>query len=101
MSKSFFTSLPDYVRIRTWLEENAVAHRDNALETSAPTADLAFAAREYERGWYDALRSVLELPDLLLKDGDDEQNPEPPAEVTKLRVVPEQNPPARRLSRVF
>ena len=102
MSRSFFTALPDWTKLKTWLEEQMIAHRDAALETSAPTADLAFAAREYERGWYDALRSVLELPDLLLKDGDGEETPEPPAEGPKLHLAPEQaTSRPHKLSRPF
>lgn len=99
MSRTFFKSLSDWNTLREELEKQRDAHRDEALSVGGPTADLAFAAREYERGWYNALLYVLELPDQILKDStDDPEKPEePPAkEGDTLRVVPE-----RRLSRRF
>lgn len=100
MSRTFFTSLPDWGKLREEIEKQRDLHRDAALETTGPTADMAFAAREYERGWYDALRSVLELPKEILKD---ESDPEDKAEPEKgseaegaKRLTPE-----RRLSRVY
>jgi hypothetical protein len=95
MSRTFFKSLSDWKTLEEKLQKQRDAHRDEALSVGGATADLAFAAREYERGWYNALQYVLELPDQILKDSDDdkdkpEESPEPGE---TLRVVPE-----RRLS---
>jgi hypothetical protein len=85
--------------MREEIEKQRDSHRDAALETSGPTADLAFAAREYERGWYDALRSVLELPATVLKDEGDEKPEATPASQSEgaKRIVPERKPQSRGL----
>lgn len=92
MSKTFFLALPDWSRLKADLEKMRDARLEGALSSSAPTADLALAAREYERGWYDALRYVLALPDEILKDdGNDAQQSEPEKSPDAKRVVPERN----------
>jgi hypothetical protein len=95
MSRTFFKSLSDWKMLEEELQKQRDAHRDEALSVAGPTADLAFAAREYERGWYNALQYVLELPDQILRDSDDDKDKaeEPPEPGETLRVVPE-----RRLS---
>ena len=97
MSRKFFTSLPDWTRIREWLEEQSTAHREAAFDALAKNN---VNDAQYERGYYDALRTVLEAPENLLKDADGEEQPEPEAEGPKLRVVPEQAKP-HKLSRPF
>jgi hypothetical protein len=89
VSKSYFLQLPDWLQLREAIEDQKKERLSAALEASAPTADLAYAAREYERGWFNALEWILALPDEILKDdGQDDKSEEEP-KVEGIRSAPE------------
>ena len=110
MSRQWFLALPDWARLRESIEEQIQVQTEQALEAYAPDAALTLARREYARGWRDALRAVLELPNSILQDGEHEEGQKAPheesaQEVKGQRVVPERDKrrvaPLHHLSRVY
>ena len=68
MSRRTFTSAPDWLRLVVAIEKAIEMHREEALTAGN------FESKEYERGWVDALRSMIDLPDQILskEDGHEE-----------------------------
>lgn len=90
MSRSYFLASADWQELKAKIEEIRADRLSSALGSSGPTADLAYASMQYERGWYDALGMVLDLPNEILKDGDVNAPAEPPVEGTRITHEREQ-----------
>ncbi len=105
MSKTYFLSLPDWHTLRDDIEKQVERFRNELLgEIAEAHVNLGrtWGAREYARGWHDALKSVLELPEQLLKDTDgEEEKPEPQQSPDAKRIVPEHNGVTPRASKLF
>lgn len=90
MSRAGFLTLHDWKLLRDEIEKAIEYHREACIEATGPNADLAFGVKEYERGWYDALRDVLAMPERILKEegGEEPAPPEPEKPAEAIRSVP-------------
>ncbi len=101
MSRAFFLSLPDWAKLTEEIKDQIRCQTEGALSPPPINADsgIALATKEYYRGWVDALKHVLDLPNQILKDGDhegEEKASQQEEEVVEgVRSVPARQPPRR------
>src|SRR5258708_1230337 len=105
MGKAFFLSLADWTKLSDEIKEQMELQREAAMSPpSVADAGIALAAKEFHRGWYEALAYVLDLSNSILKDDgqdpvDGKQGVDQEEVVEGTRIVPSQA--TRRPSRVF
>jgi hypothetical protein len=89
MNRRFFVESAEWQRFKRILEDKQSLFLEAAL--SAKTMD----EKEYNRGWYDAVRTFLAMPDEYLKDDDEKEKDAKEAdqeEVAGISTYPGQRP---------
>ncbi len=99
MSRTYFLASADWQELKAEMEKRKEAYTQDALTALAHNADMTLSARQYARGVADGLGIALDLPNEILKDGDQNGPEEQPVEGT--RITPHPADVRRRPSRAF